>query len=226
MAMPPDPNPGRTPVKKLPLRNRIDPTPASDHARTSPAVPASSSRSISSPIPPAPPPDALHETLDLLGTVLASVSDRVDAQTDALDRINKTATEARQAAFAARAQTDPKRYGELVGETIHGAIGDTLARLAKSSYQLEEQMRATQGVLKQAAEDKLALLRDVQTREAKAARLKRSLPWLALGAVALALVLSVALPRFMAGNAATCAAIGGLWQVTTKGVQACVFYRL
>ena len=220
MAMPPDPNPGRTPVKKLPVRSRTDPISATGHARAAPAVPAST------PVPPALLQDELHETLDLLGTVLASVSDRVDAQTDALDRINKTATEARQAAFAARSQTDPKTYGQMVGETIHGAIGDTLARLARSSYHLEEQMRATQGVLKQAAEDKLALLRDVQTREAKAARLRRSLPWLALGAVALALVLSVVLPRFMAGNVTTCAVIGGRWQVTTKGVEACVFYRL
>ena len=55
----------------------------------------------------------------------------------------------------------------------------------------------------------------LDTREEKAERLKRSLPLLALGAVALALVLSVVLPRFMAGNATTCAVIGGLWQVTS-----------
>jgi len=69
-------------------------------------------------------------TVELLSTVMASVSDRVDAQTDVLDGVNKTPIEARQAAFAAMAQTDPKRYGELIGETIDGWIKETLIRMA------------------------------------------------------------------------------------------------
>jgi len=40
-----------------------------------------------------------------------------------LDRVNKTATEARS---AAQKQTDPEHYGEIVGATIDGKIGDTL----------------------------------------------------------------------------------------------------
>lgn len=60
--------------------------------------------------------DELRETLDMIGTVLASVSDRVDGQTDALDRLVKTATEARQAAFAARSQTDPAKFGEILNQ--------------------------------------------------------------------------------------------------------------
>ena len=45
--------------------------------------------------------DDLRETLDLLATAVASISDRVDDHTRVLDRVNKTATEARSAAFAA-----------------------------------------------------------------------------------------------------------------------------
>ncbi|MEH6523947.1 hypothetical protein [Sulfitobacter sp.] len=78
---------------------------------------------------PAPMDDELRESLDLLATVMASVSNRVDANTQVLDRLNKTATEARQAAFAAKAQTDPKAYGELVGETIDGKIDVNLVRM-------------------------------------------------------------------------------------------------
>ena len=44
---------------------------------------------------PALPDNELRETLELLSTVMASVSDRVDAQTGVLDRVNKTTTEAR-----------------------------------------------------------------------------------------------------------------------------------
>ncbi|WP_227512153.1 hypothetical protein [Tritonibacter mobilis] len=41
--------------------------------------------------------DDLRETLDLLATAVANISDRVDDQTRVLDRVNKTATEARSA---------------------------------------------------------------------------------------------------------------------------------
>ena len=60
-------------------------------------------------------PDAeLRETLDLLSTVVASVSDRVDNQGNAIDKLTKTAAATRQAAFAAQKQTDPERYGEII----------------------------------------------------------------------------------------------------------------
>lgn len=169
--------------------------------------------------------DELRETLELLSTVLASVSDRVDDQTKALDRINKTATEARQAAFAAKAQTDPAHYGELVGKAIDGQINDNLVRMGRMAVDLGQQTNITRNVLKQAEEDKWDVINDIRARERKADRLKRSLPWLGLGAVILVLVLSVALPRFMASYPATCAVIGGVWTSTTTGTNACVFYR-
>ena len=103
--------------------------------------------------------DELRETLDMIGTVLASVSDRVDAQTGVLDRVNKTATEARQAAFAARSQTDPQKYGELVGETIDGRINDNLVRMARMITELRHATNAASEALQKAEEDKFALFR-------------------------------------------------------------------
>ena len=157
---------------------------------------------------PALPDDELRETLELLSTVMASVSDRVDAQTGVLDRVNKTAAEARQAAFAARSQTDPQKYGDLVGETIDGRINDNLVRMARFALELGQQTNVTARTLEKAEEDKLAILRKVREREQKADRLKRRLPWFGLGAVLVALVLTIALPRFYASNAATCAVLG------------------
>jgi len=81
---------------------------------------------------------------------MASVSDRVDAQTGVLDRVNKTATEARQAAFAARSQTDPQKYGELVGETIDGKINDNLVRMARMITDLRHATNATGETLQKA----------------------------------------------------------------------------
>ena len=172
---------------------------------------------------PALPDDELRETLELLSTVMASVSDRVDAQTGVLDRVNKTATEARQAAFAARSQTDPKKYGELVGESIDGRINDNLVRMARMITDLRHATNATGETLQKAEEDKFAMFRQVRDREEKADRLKHRLPWFGLGAVLVALVLTIALPRFYASNAATCAVLGAEWTRTTSGVDACVF---
>lgn len=169
--------------------------------------------------------DELRETLDLLSTVLASVSDRVDAQTGTMDRLVKTATEARQAAFAARSQTDPEHYGELVGKTINGRINDNLIRIARLTIDLSEATNRAQATLQKAEEDKWAILEKVRDRERKAERLKRNLPWFGLGAAVLALVLAVMVPRFLAFNAATCAVFGGQWVTTTSDGYACVHYQ-
>lgn len=77
---------------------------------------------------PALPDGELRGTLELLATAMANVSDRVDTQTNVLDRVNKTPTEARQAAFTAKAQTDPKAYGVLVGQAVTGKVTGPLGR--------------------------------------------------------------------------------------------------
>lgn len=169
--------------------------------------------------------DELRETLDMVGTVLASVSNRVDEQTKVLDRVNKTATEARQAAFAARSQTDPEHYGELVGKTIDGKINDNLIRMGQMCIDLFEATHRAQATLKKAEEDKWEILEKVRERERKAERLKRNLPWFGLGAVALALAMTVTLPRVSAINGATCAVFGGQWLTVTSGGYACVQYQ-
>ena len=90
---------------------------------------------------------------------------------------------------------------------------------------LGHQTQSTEKVLAKAQEEKWEILRQVRDREEKADRLKRRLPWFGLGAVLLALVLTIALPRFYASNAATCAVLGVEWTGTTSGVDACVLYR-
>ena len=168
--------------------------------------------------------DELRETLDMVGTVLASVSDRVDAQSNSMDRLVKTATEARQAAFAARSQTSPENYGDIISEIVGGNLDDRLIQLADLGALLEQKTHETRMVLDKAEEDKWAILRDVRNREEKADRLKHLLPWFGLGAVIIALGLAVLLPHFLASNSTGCAVIRGQWTTTTTGVDACVFY--
>ena len=109
--------------------------------------------------------DELRETLDLLSTVLASVSDRVDTQTEVLDRLNKTATEARQAAFAAKAHTDPKRYGEMVGIALADHIGATLNRLGATGVELSKAADRAEKSLAKVEEDQSGVYRVMRERE-------------------------------------------------------------
>ena len=168
--------------------------------------------------------DELRETLDLLSTVLASVSDRVDTQTEVLDRVNKTATEARQAAFAAKAHTDPKRYGEMVGIAVADHIGTTLNRLDATGVELSKAATRAEKTLAKVEEDQSGVYRAMRERERKVDRFKARLPWFGLGAVVLAVAMTVGLPRFLAGDGATCVVMGAEWTRTTDGREACVFY--
>jgi hypothetical protein len=166
----------------------------------------------------------LSETLDLMATAVASMSDRIDALTRAADKQIKVSTDARIAAFAARDQTDPKAFGHLVGEVIDGEIDENLGRMALMATDLLKVSNHTQEVLKKAEADQSAAQRATWEREQKVDQFKSRLPWFGLGAVVLAIALSVLLPRFLASNASVCAVLGASWTTTTTGVDACVFY--
>ena len=59
----------------------------------------------------------------------------------------------------------------------------------------------------------------------KAVRWKRRIPFIAFFGLVLALGLTIALPRFLAGNGLGCAVLGGEWlKENASGRLACVFY--
>ena len=169
--------------------------------------------------------DDLREVLDMVGTVLASVSDRMDEQTSTMDRLVKTATEARQAAFAAQKQTDPEQYGALISQAVEGKIADPLNHMVRVANAVGQQSRHTEKVLKKAEEDKWDVLNSIRERENQVDRVKRRLPWLALAAAVLALALTITLPRVSVITPTACGIFGGSWARTTEGNPACVFYK-
>jgi hypothetical protein len=65
----------------------------------------------------------LADTIDTMGLLVASLSDRVDAQGRMLEQVLQVATEARAAAFAAEKATDWKRNGDLINEGLFGEPG-------------------------------------------------------------------------------------------------------
>jgi hypothetical protein len=171
----------------------------------------------------------LCETLDLLSTVIASVSDRVDSQRTAIDWLTKTAAETRQAAFAARAQTDPELYAELIAKEVRQKLGRPIEVIGHAGVLIDKSAVEAARVFKEAEqlanEERYTLYREIREREKKADRLKRNLPWFAVGAVVLALGLTIAVPRFYASTLTTCVVIGAEWVRTTRGGDACVFYQ-
>lgn len=169
--------------------------------------------------------EELRKTVDLTATVVASMSNRIDALTKAANIQIEVSTEARVAAFAARDQTDPKAFGKLVGEVIDGEIDENLERMARMATDLLKVSNHTQDVLTKAEEDRFTAQRAIWEREQKVDQFKAGMPWFGLGVVIFALAMTLLLPRFIASFPSGCAALGGVWQTTTTGVNACVSYH-
>ncbi|MCF7701504.1 hypothetical protein [Loktanella sp. M215] len=175
--------------------------------------------------PPALSDDELRETLDMIGTVVASVSDRVDAQTDALDRLNKTTTEARQAAFAAQRQTDPEFYGQIVGEVALKLIERSLADLKGTISDLDRQTRQTITVLKQKDDDRDRDRKTLTERERRIDAFKAKLPWMTFAVGVFAMVMTLTVPRFIAQFPSGCGVLGGTWTETSASSYVCAFFN-
>lgn len=171
---------------------------------------------------PVPPDD---ETLERLISLTLTLSDQVEEQTRAINKGTTLANEARHAAKAAQEQTDPERYGELIGQTVDGRIADSLKRLNKAAGVLLDSAERSSTSFQETTTAHSNTLRLIQELREKQQSDRRWLPWVGLGGVVLALVLTVALPRFLANHPSTCAVIGASWTTTTTGVDACVFYR-
>jgi hypothetical protein len=168
---------------------------------------------------------ALGETVDLLGVVVAKMSEKLDQHGETLAAVQTTALESRDAAQAAKAYADPQRYGRHIGNEIDKALAVPLDRLEGLHLALAADRRdasRTLGELVRQEEQTLQRMRDDQAR---AGRWKKRTPFIALFGLVLALGLAITLPRFMAGNSAACAVLGGEWlRGPESGKQACVFY--
>ena len=160
--------------------------------------------------------DELRETLDRLASLALNLSDQVEDQTKAINRATTAANEARRAAVTVQSQNDPAGFGDRIGQAVEARLLDTLQRLDRNK---------TAAVLDQASEDRGNLLRNIRDREERLERWKSYWPWFGLGALVLALAMTVALPRFLASTPSTCAVLGATWTATTEGVNACVFYQ-
>lgn len=168
----------------------------------------------------------LGETVDLLGVVVAKMSEKLDQHGETLSDIQKIVLESRDAAQAAKAYADPQRYGRHIGNEIDKALVGPLNRLEALHSGFAADRQDTRRTLNDLARHEEAVLQRLRDDQAKAGRWRKRIPFIALFGLVLALGLSVALPRFMAGNGAACAVLGGEWlKENVSGRVACVFYR-
>ncbi len=168
----------------------------------------------------------LSETVDLLGVVVARMSEQLDQHGETLAGIQKVALESRDAAQAAKAHSDPQRYGRHIGNEIDKALVAPLNRLEALHSGFAADRQDTRCTLDDLARQEEAVLHCLRYDQAKAGRWRKRIPFIALFGLVLSLGLSIALPRFLAGNSAACAVLGGEWlKENASGRIACVFYR-
>ena len=168
---------------------------------------------------------ALGEMVDLLGVVVAKMSDKMDQHGDPLAVVQKTALESRDAAQAAKAYADPQRYGRHIGNEIDKALAAALDRLEGLHLGLAADRRDTNRTLDELVRQEEQTLQRLRDDLARAGRWKKRIPFIALFGLVLVLGFSIALPRVLAGNGTACTVLGGEWlRGTETGKQACVFY--
>ena len=168
---------------------------------------------------------ALEETVDLLGVVVARMSEKLDQHGETLASIQKVALESRDAAQAAKAFSDPKRYADHIGQEVYDALGESLDRLEALHSGLNADRQENRRALDELSRQEEAVLQRLRDDQAQAARWKKRVPFIALFGLVVVLGLTIALPRFLAVNGTVCAVLGGEWlRANISGQLACVFY--
>ena len=167
--------------------------------------------------------DELPETLERLIQLTLTLSDQMEEQTKAINKGTTLANEARHAADAARKQTDPEHYGELIGATIDVRLADSLKRLGSASTEALNGIQRSNASFQETTTQHSNTLRLIDDLRLKQDQDRRWSRWVGLGGVIVAIVLTGALPRFLVTFEEGCVVLGGTWTQTSTGVDVCVF---
>lgn len=167
---------------------------------------------------------ALRETLDLMGQVVANMAGKLDRHDLILARMQSTAQESRDAALKAQAQTDPRLYGNHIGNELDKAMDRTLDRLEALQSGFATDRQETRHFLDQVEQHEERMLIRLRDELETARRWKKRVPFMAIAGLVLVLGLGVALPWVLAGNSATCAVLGGEWVGSTSGQRGCLLF--
>lgn len=167
----------------------------------------------------------LRETLERLGDLSLKLNDRVEEQTKVISHATTMTNEARRAAEATKQQTDPDQYAEYAVEVIDERLEACMKDIRQTASDLLKASSYTREVLSKADQDRTDAQRQLWEREQKLDQFKSRLPLFGLGAVVLALAMTVMLSRFLASYGPTCGVLGGVWTTTSTNTDVCAFYR-
>ena len=146
---------------------------------------------------------ALHETLDLLSQVVASISARLDRQSETLDRL-----------AAAQAAASPDRVAGATAPAVREAVGPHLLKIVS----VLEELGGGKAFLRER-------LRAMDREEARQGHWRTHPAIVVVGIpLALVLMLALAMPRAVAQTPLTCRATGGTWYDASETYPAaCLF---
>lgn len=146
---------------------------------------------------------ALHETLDLLSQVAASISDRLDKQSGTFDRLE-----------AAQAAASPDRVAGATARAVREALGPDLLKIVS----VLEELGGGKALLRER-------LRTMDREEARQGRWRTHPTAVIVGIpLVLVLLLALAVPRAVAQTPLTCRATGGTWyEASERYPAACLF---
>ena len=119
---------------------------------------------------------------------------------------------------AAKAQTDPKAYGDLVGQAISGRVAEHLDEIRQLSGALRQTALQADRTLKEASNDRGIQFHELRQREDKVDRFWGWIRWLAIGLPILFALLLMIVPRLVAPHLTGYTLRGGTWGLfTTTG---------
>ena len=148
-------------------------------------------------MPDTPPPAlsdvALRETLDLLGRVVASMSARLDKQGEQIEAMARAVEKAGSAAKRTEQQTDPAAYARFIGTEVEKALDGGLDEFAGAVLTIRKDHETTAARLKELEQAEEATLERLRRELDAAVRWRRRVPWVWVGAVSTALVLTAVL---------------------------------
>lgn len=159
----------------------------------------------------------LRKTLDLLSAVIASVSDRMDSQTQAIDRLIKTAVETWQVAFAAKVVNRSGAVRRTSWEADWPQRGPVEASVELVSMLAEEIQRVAALNLEHQATRK-GLMKSIRREKVETERWEKRILFIAIFGLVLVLGLGVGLPRFLVAHGTACAVLGSARRVMFKYV--------
>ena len=128
---------------------------------------------------------ALRETLDLLSRVVASMSARIDTQREWIEALAAALKETRKAALTAAERTDHRAHARLVSGEVEEVLGPVLDAFAEIVTALRTEHKTTVARLRDLEQAEGAMLEQLRGEVRAAARWRRKVPWIWLGAVAL-----------------------------------------